>query len=175
MLTGWNQPQDDISQYMHAVKVHIINRFLLQLPFLKQICSKCLAITLQEVQRVQELYYYLVSPYYEWKRSRKIFILTGNMYFLRNGADGWTISEKGMRPGNFGGFESFPYLVLDLWAEIPWKIRFFDKTTTLKTVSRIWSGMSILKNSLPFNAELTDKEFCTIGILPNLLTFPEMV
>ena len=28
------------------------------------------------------------------------FIVT--FYFVGNGSDGWTISEKGMRPGNFG-------------------------------------------------------------------------
>ena len=28
------------------------------------------------------------------------FIVTFN--FVGNGSDGWTISEKGMRPGNFG-------------------------------------------------------------------------
>ena len=58
--------------------------------------------------------------------------------------------------------------------KFPEKIDFFAKFR-LKTVSRILLGMSLPKNPLPFYEELTYKGSCTIEILPNLLTFPEMV
>ena len=58
--------------------------------------------------------------------------------------------------------------------KFPQKIDFFAKFRP-KTVSRILSGMTLLKNPLPFYAELPSKGSCTIEILSNLFTFPEMV
>ena len=58
--------------------------------------------------------------------------------------------------------------------KFPQKIDFFAKFRP-KTVSRILSGMSLLKNLLSFYEELTYKGSYAIEILPNLYTFPEMV
>ena len=58
--------------------------------------------------------------------------------------------------------------------KFPKKIDFLAKFRP-KTVSRILSGMSLLKNLLSFYEELTYKGSYAIEILPNLYTFPEMV
>ena len=57
--------------------------------------------------------------------------------------------------------------------KFPEKIDFVAKFQP-KIASRILSGMNLLKNPLPFYAELTSKGSCTIEILPSLFTFPEI-
>ena len=58
--------------------------------------------------------------------------------------------------------------------ELTKKMNFFEKFWH-KTVSRILPGSCWIRNPFPFYEESTNKRFCTIESLPNLLTFPEMV
>ena len=70
---------------------------------------------------------------------------------------------------------SHPHTSFEIYEpKFPEKIDFVAKFQP-KTVSKILSGMNLLKNPFPFYEESINKELCTIESSANLFTFPEMV